>query len=65
LFARCDLASDLEGSVGPTVAAIDQDQRADLDDITATLTSNLEKIVEYGERAESIVVSMLEHSRGA
>ena len=51
--------------MGPTVAAIDQDQRADLDDITATLSSNSEKILEYRKRADSIVVSMLEHSRGA
>jgi phosphoglycerate-specific signal transduction histidine kinase len=30
-----------------------------------TLTSNLEKITEHGRRADGIVRSMLEHSRGA
>jgi len=29
------------------------------------LTDNLDKIVEHGQRADNIVKSMLEHSRGA
>jgi hypothetical protein len=29
------------------------------------LTSNLDKIAEHGKRADGIVKSMLEHSRGA
>ena len=35
-----------------------------MDDISATLTSNLEKIVQHGQRADGIVRGMLEHSRG-
>src|SRR5438309_676945 len=38
--------------------------RADIDDTIGLLTGNLEKIAEHGKRAEGIVRSMLEHSRG-
>ncbi len=38
--------------------------RADIDEIVAMLTGNLEKIAEHGRRADGIVKSMLEHSRG-
>src|SRR5205823_10903192 len=41
------------------------DERADVDEIGAMLTGNLEKIAEHGQRADGIVKSMLEHSRGA
>src|SRR5262249_29690894 len=37
---------------------------ADIDEIMATLTSNLSKIAEHGQRADGIVKSMLLHSRG-
>ena len=37
--------------------------RAEIDDITATLKGNLEKITEHGRRADGIVKNMLEHSR--
>ena len=35
-----------------------------IDEIVAMLTGNLEKIAEHGRRADGIVKSMLEHSRG-
>jgi signal transduction histidine kinase len=38
--------------------------RADIDDTIGLLTGNLEKIAEHGKRADGIVRSMLEHSRG-
>jgi hypothetical protein len=38
--------------------------RSDVDEIVAMLTGNLEKIAEHGRRADGIVKSMLEHSRG-
>jgi signal transduction histidine kinase len=47
------------------LAALDDDQRADIDEIVGMLTGNLEKIAEHGRRADGIVRSMLEHSRGA
>ena len=44
--------------------ALAEDERADVDEIVAMLTGNLEKIAEHGRRADGIVKSMLEHSRG-
>jgi signal transduction histidine kinase len=38
--------------------------RAELDDVVGMLTGNLERIAEHGKRADGIVKSMLEHSRG-
>jgi two-component system NtrC family sensor kinase len=38
--------------------------RAEIDDTIAMLTSNLDKITEHGRRADGIVQSMLQHSRG-
>src|SRR5215831_14531192 len=44
---------------------LDADRRAEIDDLTRTLSGNLEKINEHGNRADAIVRSMLEHSRGS
>ena len=44
--------------------ALDEDMRAEVDEVIGMLTSNLEKITEHGQRADGIVRSMLEHSRG-
>src|SRR5204862_1503126 len=46
------------------IATLDEDTRAGIDDTVKLLTSNLEKIAEHGQRADGIVRSMLEHSRG-
>jgi two-component system, NtrC family, sensor kinase len=46
------------------LTALDDDKRADVDEVVGMLTSNLEKITEHGRRADGIVKSMLEHSRG-
>ena len=46
-------------------AAQTEKQRAEIDDVSAMLTSNLEKITEHGKRADGIVKAMLEHSRGS
>jgi signal transduction histidine kinase len=39
-------------------------KRAEIDETIGMLTGNLEKIAEHGRRADGIVKSMLEHSRG-
>ena len=39
--------------------------RTEVDDLTALLKGNLEKIIQHGKRADGIVKSMLEHSRGS
>ena len=46
------------------MAALDGDNLAEVDEIVGMLTGNLEKIAEHGRRADGIVKSMIEHSRG-
>ena len=58
-----DLLDELHEAVAPDKLAVAGDLRAEIDDITATLKGNLEKIAEHGRRADSIVKSMLLHSR--
>ena len=60
-----DLLSELKETAAPGFAALTDDQRAEIDDVSAMLTSNLEKITEHGKRADGIVKAMLEHSRGS
>jgi signal transduction histidine kinase len=42
---------------------VDEKIRANIDDLTSTLRGNLDKIVQHGKRADSIVKNMLLHSR--
>jgi PAS domain S-box-containing protein len=60
-----ELLEELKETARPAIAALDGDKRAELDEVVQTLTGNLEKIAEHGRRADGIVKSMLEHSRGA
>ncbi len=60
-----ELLGELTEAIAPAVATLDNTARADVDDLTATLTGNLRKITEHGRRADGIVRSMLEHSRGS
>src|SRR5262249_2740574 len=46
------------------VAALGDDERAAVDEVVEMLRGNLDKIAEHGKRADGIVKSMLEHSRG-
>ena len=39
--------------------------RTEVEDLTALLKGNLEKVVQHGQRADGIVKSMLDHSRGS
>jgi two-component system NtrC family sensor kinase len=59
-----ELLDELKETAAPAIAALDDDKRVDLDDTMELLTGNLEKIAEHGKRADNIVKSMLEHSRG-
>ena len=43
--------------------SLDKNKREDLDEITQMLKSNLDKVVQHGKRANSIVKNMLLHSR--
>ena len=60
-----ELLDELKETAAPALAALDDDKRADIDEVVGMLTGNLEKIAEHGRRADGIVKSMLEHSRGA
>jgi PAS domain S-box-containing protein len=59
-----ELLEELKETTEPAVAALDEGKRAEVDETMELLTGNLEKIAEHGKRADNIVKSMLEHSRG-
>jgi two-component system, NtrC family, sensor kinase len=59
-----ELLDELKAAAAPAIAGLDEDTRAEVDETVEMLTSNLEKIGEHGRRADGIVKSMLEHSRG-
>ena len=59
-----ELLDELKESAAPGIATLDEDTRADIDETIEMLTGNLDKIAEHGKRADNIVKSMLEHSRG-
>jgi signal transduction histidine kinase len=56
-----ELTDELEDILAP--APLDQKMRGELSEVTEMLKSNLEKVVQHGRRADSIVKSMLLHSR--
>src|SRR5580698_1579042 len=59
-----ELLDELKETAAPAIAALDEDKRTEIDETMGMLTGNLEKIAEHGRRADNIVKSMLEHSRG-
>jgi signal transduction histidine kinase len=59
-----ELLLELKETTAPVVAALDDGRRAEVDEVVEMLRGNLDKIAEHGKRADGIVKSMLEHSRG-
>jgi signal transduction histidine kinase len=59
-----ELLDELKEASAKAVGALDADERAEMVETIGMLTSNLEKIAEHGRRADGIVKSMLQHSRG-
>ena len=59
-----ELLDELKETAAPVITLLDENKRADIDEVVGMLTGNLEKITEHGRRADNIVKSMLEHSRG-
>ena len=59
-----ELLDEVKTATAPAVATLGNDERAEVDETIGMLTGNLEKIAEHGRRADSIVKSMLLHSRG-
>lgn len=58
------LLTELQDIVETVKDQIDEDDAADLEDITADLVTNMQKIKEHGERATSIIQGILLISRG-
>ena len=58
------LLKDLSEIVDENKDKLDEDDREDLNDIVADLQENMQKIVEHGERAISIIRGILLVSRG-
>ena len=57
-----ELVDELREVLGP--AGLPEAIRVEVDDLADLLKGNLEKVVHHGKRADGIVRSMLEHSRG-
>jgi PAS domain S-box-containing protein len=60
-----ELLDELKDTAARSVGAPDPGKRAEIAEIIGLLTGNLEKIVQHGRRADGIVRSMLQHSRGS
>jgi len=56
-----ELIDELNDVLKP--AALDHKMREEIDELTQMLKGNLEKVVQHGKRADSIVKNMLLHSR--
>ena len=59
------LSAELIGEMSGVLAGArsGQEKRGEVDELTGMLKSNLEKVVQHGKRANSIVKNMLQHSR--
>jgi GAF domain-containing protein/anti-sigma regulatory factor (Ser/Thr protein kinase) len=57
----CELIDELQGTLRDV--PLPENTRAEIDDLTDTLRDNLDRIVQHGTRADSIVKNMLLHSR--
>jgi PAS domain S-box-containing protein len=60
-----ELLDELKEASAQAIGALGADKRAEILDTIGMLTSNLQKIAEHGRRADGIVRSMLQHSRGS
>ena len=59
-----ELLDELKDVAAQAIGALETGKRAEMVETIEMLTGNLEKIVEHGRRADGIVRSMLQHSRG-
>jgi PAS domain S-box-containing protein len=60
-----ELLDELKETAATAITALGDEKRAEIDETIEMLTGNLDKIAEHGRRADNIVKSMLEHSRGS
>ncbi|MCK1305852.1 MULTISPECIES: GAF domain-containing protein [unclassified Bradyrhizobium] len=56
-----ELTAELKETLAP--APLDHKMRSEVDELSLMLKSNLEKVVQHGKRADTIVKNMLLHSR--
>ncbi len=59
-----ELLEDLRSLLAPVLDRLDDENRAEVDELLSTLTSDLGTIAQHGRRADSIVQTMLLHARG-
>ena len=59
-----DLAAELNSEVLQSQKHLDEKNRQNIQEILDTIQLNATKIAEHGKRADGIIKSMLEHSRG-
>ncbi len=59
-----ELMDEILALLKPLEDRLSSEDRADVADLVGSLKSNLHKIVDHGRRADGIVKSMLDHSRG-
>jgi signal transduction histidine kinase len=59
-----ELLDELKHATGQAMGALDPGKHSEIVETIGMLTGNLERIVEHGRRADGIVRSMLQHSRG-
>jgi signal transduction histidine kinase/HAMP domain-containing protein len=59
-----ELLAELKEIAAPALDALGEDKRKEVDETIGMLSGNLDRISEHGQRADNIVKSMLEHSRG-
>lgn len=60
-----ELLQELKETMEAAIATLTAEAQAEVDEVIDTLSNNLAKIVEHGKRADGIVRSMLQHSRGS
>jgi two-component system, NtrC family, sensor kinase len=59
-----ELLDELKEAAAQVIGALDAHKRAEVSEMIEVLIGNLKKIAEHGRRADGIVRSMLQHSRG-
>jgi PAS domain S-box-containing protein len=60
-----ELLAELKEVAAAAIEKLDEEKRAELEEVVGMLSGNLDKIAEHGRRADGIVKSMLAHSRGS
>jgi len=59
-----ELLEEFKEAAAPALASLAANKRAEIHEAIDMLAGNLQKIAEHGRRADGIVKSMLQHSRG-